>query len=139
AMRLELRGFKLEKPPYDFSVAFRALVQDNIQTIIVGASPLFPQQSAKIAALAIEHRLPSMFIVKFYVEDGGLMSYGVDMPWLMRRAASFVARILRGAKAADLPLEQIDRFEFVLNLKTAKAIGVALPTSTLLRADEVIE
>ena len=139
AMRLELRGFKLENPPYDFGAAFRALAQDNVQTIIVGASPLFPRQSAKIAALAIEHRLPSMFIVKFYVEDGGLMSYGVDMPGLMRRAASFVAKILRGARPADLPLEHVDRFEFVLNLKTAKAIGVTVPTATLLRADEVIE
>jgi putative tryptophan/tyrosine transport system substrate-binding protein len=80
-----------------------------------------------------------MFIIKFYVEDGGLMSYGVDFFWLMRRGVSFVAKILRGAKPADLPLEQVDRFEFVLNLKTAKAIGATLPTSTLLRADQIIE
>ena len=139
AMGLELRGFKLENPPYDFAVAFRALAQDNVQTVIVGASPLFPRQSTKIAALAIEHRLPCMFIVKFYVEDGGLMSYGVDMPWLMRRTASYVAKILRGAKPADLPVEAVDHLEFVLNLKAAKAIGVTLPTPTLLRADEVIE
>jgi putative tryptophan/tyrosine transport system substrate-binding protein len=139
AMQLELRGFKFENPPYDFAAAFRALAQEDVQAIIVGPSPLFPRHSAKIAALAMEHRLPSMFIVKFYIEDGGLMSYGVDVPGLMRRAASLVAKILRGAKVADLPLEQVDRFEFVVNLKTAKAIGVTLPTSTLLRADEVIE
>jgi putative tryptophan/tyrosine transport system substrate-binding protein len=91
------------------------------------------------AHFAVEHGLPTMFILRYYVEDGGLMSYGVDFAWLMRRGASFVAKILRGAKPADLPVEQAERFEFVLNLKTAKAIGVTLPTATLLRADEVIE
>jgi len=80
-----------------------------------------------------------MFILKHFVEAGGLMSYGVYFAPLMRRAASFVAKILRGAKAADLPVEQATHFEFVLNLKTAKAMGLTLLTSTLLRADEVIE
>jgi len=107
--------------------------------LIVLSSPLFSLQNAQIASLAIEHRLPAMFILKHFVEAGGLMSYGVDFAPLMRRAASFVAKILRGAKAADLPVEQATHFEFVLNLKTAKAMGLTLLTSTLLRADEVIE
>ena len=80
-----------------------------------------------------------MFILKHYVEAGRIMSYGVDFAPLMRRAASFVAKIISGAKPADLPVEQATNFEFVLNLKTAKAMGLTLPTSTLLRADEVIE
>jgi putative tryptophan/tyrosine transport system substrate-binding protein len=139
AKGLELRAFKLENPPYDFAPAFRALVQDGAQMVLIGSSPLFSRHSVKIAELAVEHRLPTMLILRYYVEDGGLMSYGVDFAWLMRRGASFVAKILRGAKPADLPVEQAERFEFVLNLKTAKAIGVTLPTATLLRADEVIE
>jgi len=139
ANRLEVRTFKLENPPYDFATAFRALAQDGAQMVLISSSPLFSRYSVKIAELAVEHRLPTMFILKYYVEDGGLMSYGVDFAWLMRRGASFVAKILRGAKPADLPIEQAERFEFALNLKTAKAIGVSLPTATLLRADEVIE
>ena len=78
-------------------------------------------------------------ILKHFVEAGGLMSYGVDFGPMMRRAASFTAKILRGAKPADLPVEQATQFEFVVNLKSARAIGVTLPTSILLRADEVIE
>jgi putative ABC transport system substrate-binding protein len=139
ARRLTLHPLKLENPPYNFDSAFRALAQDGAQMLIVASSPSFAQQNAQIASLAIEHRLPAMFILKHYVEAGGLMSYGVDFAPLMRRAASFVAKILRGAKPADLPVEQVSNFEFVVNLKTAKAIGVALPTSILLRADEVIE
>jgi putative ABC transport system substrate-binding protein len=79
------------------------------------------------------------FTFKYYVEAGGLMSYGIDTIPIFRRAAAFVAKILRGAKPSDLPVEQPTNFEFTLNLKTAKAIGVSVPTSILLRADEVIE
>jgi putative ABC transport system substrate-binding protein len=80
-----------------------------------------------------------MFTFKYYVEAGGLMSYGIDTLPIFRRAASYVAKILRGAKPSDLPVEQPTIFEFALNLKTAKTIGVSVPTSILLRADEVIE
>jgi putative ABC transport system substrate-binding protein len=139
ARGLALRPLKLENPPYDFSTVFRTLAQDNVQMLLISSSPLFSRQSAKIAKLAIEHRLPAIFILRHYVEAGGLMSYGVDFAHLMRRAASYVAKILRGAKPADLPVEQAAHFEFVVNLKTAKAMGIALPTSILLRADEVIE
>jgi putative ABC transport system substrate-binding protein len=139
ARQLELRGFRFENPPYDFAAAFRALAQDSAQMVLIASSPLFSLHSVKIAELVIQHRLPTMFILKYYVEDGGLMSYGVDFDWVMRRGASFVAKILRGAKPADLPLERADRFEFAVNLRTAKSIGVTLPTATLLRADAVIE
>jgi putative ABC transport system substrate-binding protein len=139
SMRLSLRPLKLEKPPYDFEAAFRTLAQAESQTVLVLSSPAFTPQRARIAELAIQHRLPTMFIFKTYVEAGGLMSYGVDPGLMYQRAATYVAKILRGAQPADLPVEQADNFQFALNLKTAKALGLTLPTSILLRADEVIE
>jgi putative ABC transport system substrate-binding protein len=119
--------------------AFREVVEGQAQMLHVLSSPLFTPHRALIAELAIRYRLPTMFIFKHYVEAGGLMSYGVDTSPMWRRAASYVAKILRGAQPADLPVEQAANFEFAINLKTAKAIGVTLPTSILLRADEVIE
>jgi hypothetical protein len=87
----------------------------------------------------LRYRLPAMFIFKYYVDAGGLMSYGVDITSNFRRLAEYVAKILNGAKPADLPVEQPTKFELAVNLKTAKALGLELPTSLLLRADEVIE
>jgi putative tryptophan/tyrosine transport system substrate-binding protein len=139
SMRLSPRSLRLENPPYDFEAAFRTLVQGEAEMLHVLSSPLFTPQSALIAQLAIRNRLPTMFIFRHYVEAGGLMSYGVDTGPMWRRAASYVAKILRGAQPADLPVEQAANFEFAVNLKTAKAIGIELPTSILLRADEVIE
>ena len=139
SMHVELRSHKLENPPYDFDEAFRAVAQDGSRMLLVLSGPLFTSQRSHIADLAIQHRLPTMFTFKTYVEVGGLMSYGIDIVPIFRRAASLVAKILRGAKPSDLPVELPTNFEFVLNLKTAKAIGVSVPTSILLRADEVIE
>jgi putative ABC transport system substrate-binding protein len=139
SMHVELRSYKLENPPYDFDEALRAIAQDGSRMLLVLTSPLFTPQRLHIAELAIKHRLPTMFTFKVYVEGGGLMSYGIDTVPMFRRAASYVAKILRGAKPFDLPVEQPTNFEFALNLKTAKAIGVTVPTSILLRADEVIE
>jgi putative ABC transport system substrate-binding protein len=139
SMRLSLRPFKLENPPYGFDGAFAALVQDEAKMLLVLSSPIFTPHMAHIGELAIRYGLPFMFIFKKYVEAGGLMSYGVDADPQYRRAASYVAKSLRGAQPADLPVEQVNNFEFALNLKTAKATGVVLPTSILLRADEVIE
>jgi putative tryptophan/tyrosine transport system substrate-binding protein len=139
SMRLSLRSLKLENPPYDFAAAFRTLMQDDAQALLVLSSPLFGRHNAELGEIAIQHRLPTIYTLRHYVDAGGLMSYGVDFAPMMRRAASFVAKILRGAKPADIPVEQVTNFEFVVNLKTAKAMGVSLPTSILLRADEVIE
>jgi putative ABC transport system substrate-binding protein len=139
ARQLTLRAIKLENPPYDFDAAFGRLAQDGVDMLHILSSPLFSPQSGRIGELAIQYRLPHIHILRHYVDAGGLMSYGVDFSLMMRRAASFIAKILRGAKPADLPLEQVNQFEFVVNLKAAKAMGVTLPTSTLLRADEVIE
>jgi putative ABC transport system substrate-binding protein len=139
ARQFELRALKLENPPYDFAAAFRTLTQDHVQMLLFASSPLFSRHNAEIARLAIEHRLPCMFVTKHFVEAGGLMSFGVDFVPMMRRVASFAAKILRGVKPADLPVEQVAQFEFVVNLKTAKAMGITLPTSILLRANEAIE
>ena len=139
SMPLELRPVKMEKPPYDFPAAFRTITDGGAQMVLVLSSPHFSEQRPQIGELVIRHRLPSMFIFKAYVVAGGLMSYGVDQMASYRRTATYVAKILKGAKPADLPIEQPTKFELVVNLKTAKAIGVDLPTSILLRADEVIE
>ena len=134
-----VQPLKLENPPYDFEAAFHRASAEAAQVALVLSTPLFAQQSSRIAELAIAHRLPAMFIFKNYVQVGGLMSYGADFPLMYQRAADYVAKILKGAKPIDLPIEQAVKFELVVNLKTAKAIGVELPTSILIRADEVIE
>ena len=139
SLPLELRSLKLEKPPYDFDAAFQTLAQDAAQMVLVLSTPFFSVQRARIVELATQRRLPTMFVFKPYVEAGGLMSYGVDQIPMYRRAADYVAKIFKGAKVTDLPVEQAAKFELVVNLKTANAIGVTLPTSILLRADAVIE
>jgi putative tryptophan/tyrosine transport system substrate-binding protein len=139
SMHIELRSHKVENLPFDFDAAFRAIAQDGSRMVLVLSGPTFGSQRGHIADLAMRYHLPTMFTFKYYVEAGGLMSYGVDTRPIFRRAASFVAKILRGAKPSDLPVEEPTNFEFTLNLRTAKAIGVSVPTSILLRADEVIE
>ena len=136
---MQVQPLKLDNPPYDFDAAFRSASASAAQIAIVLSSPLFAPHDAKIAELAIARRLPTMFIFGNYVEAGGLMSYGVDFPRMFQRAADDVVKIRNGAKPADLPIEQADKFEFIVNLKTARAIGVELPTGILLRADKVIE
>ena len=103
------------------------------------SGPGWQQHRARIAELAIQHRLPTMFIAKHYVEAGGLISYGADFSGMYRKAADYVVKILKGAKPADLPVEQATKFELAVNLKTAKTIGIKLPESILLRADQLIE
>ena len=103
------------------------------------SSPFFLPYRARIVEAANAHHLPSMFIARHWAELGGLMSYGADFSGMYRRAAEYVAKILKGAKPTDLPVEQATKFELVVNLKTARAIGIELPTAILLRADEVIE
>jgi putative ABC transport system substrate-binding protein len=139
AMHLALRPLKLEKPPYDFAGAFRTMAERGAQMVLVLSSPHFAERRPEIAELAIHHRLPTMFIFKSYVEAGGLMSYGVDRLAMARRTADYVAKILKGAKPSDLPVEQATKYELIVNLKTAGSLGIELPTAILLRADEVIE
>jgi len=140
SLHVHLRSHMLENPPFDFDGAFHAIAQDASRMVLVlSGSAYFGAQRTHIADLAMQHGLPTMFTFRFYVEAGGLMSYGIDTVPIFRRAGSLVAKLLRGAKPPDLPIEQPTNFEFTLNLKTAKAIGVSVPTSILLRADEVIE
>jgi putative ABC transport system substrate-binding protein len=139
SLHLTLRALKLENPPYDIAAAFRRVAEGDPQMLLVLSSPLFGPHNKEIAEETLRSRLPAMFIFKYYVEDGGLMSYGVDIKSGFRRLAEHTAKILNGATPAELPVEQPTKFELIVNLKTAKAIGVELPTSLLLRADEVIE
>jgi ABC-type uncharacterized transport system substrate-binding protein len=96
----------------------------SVQMLLVQSSPLFAPHGKRIAEAAIEHRLPSMFIVRSYVDRGGLMSYGADCVAATRLAGTYVAKILKGAEPADLPVEQPTKYELIVNLKTAKAIGI---------------
>jgi putative ABC transport system substrate-binding protein len=100
---------------------------------------MFNTEHKRVANLALKHRLPTMYWAASHVESGGLMSYGPRIPEMYRRGASYVDRILKGAKPADLPVEQPTKFELVINLTTAKALGIAIPPSLLQRADQVIE
>ena len=139
ALGLEPLAVQLKDPPYDFAAGFAALAARGPQFLLVLSSPLFTASRREIAELAVRHKLPSMFILRTYVEAGGLMSYGFELTRAAQRAAEYVKKILDGAKPADLPVEQPTKFELVINLKTAKALGLTVPQSLLARADEVIE
>jgi putative tryptophan/tyrosine transport system substrate-binding protein len=123
----------------EFDGAFSTIARERMGGFLVIASPLSFSQRAPLAELALKHRLPGMFGTRENVEAGGLMSYGVDYNDLHRRAALYVDKILKGAKPADLPVEQASKYEFIINLKTANALGLAIPESLLTRADKVIE
>ena len=123
----------------ELAAAFATLSKGRAQAVIVPSDVLFNLNREKIAALAISHRLPSMFGVREYVEAGGLMSYGESFREFFRRAASYVDKIIKGAKPGDLPIEQPSRFYLTINRKTARALGITIPQSLLGRADEVIE
>jgi putative ABC transport system substrate-binding protein len=130
---------KLEALPYDFPAIFRALMTRNPELLQVASGPNIGRYQQLIVDQAMQHRLPAIYIFKSYVERGGLISYGIELGSSFRRIAALVARIFRGAKPADLPVEQPTAYEMAINLKTAKAMGIELPTSILLRADTVIE
>jgi putative ABC transport system substrate-binding protein len=127
------------RTPDEIERAFATLTEQRAGGLIIAADTfLISQQGPHIAALAIKHRLPSI-TTRGYVEAGGLMTYGHHIEDSFRRSASYVDRILKGAKPADLPVEQPTQFELVINMKTARALGLAIPQSVLLRADRVIE
>jgi len=123
----------------DLEGAFSAMARARAQAVMVLASQFFFAERQRVAELAITHRLPTMFAVKEGAEAGALMSYGPEYDDLFRHAGAFVDKILRGAKPGELPVEQASKFELVINLKTAKAIGLKIPQSLLLRANQVIE
>ena len=123
----------------DFDKAFAAATKGRAAAIIVLSSGIFHTHREALVSLSAKNRLPAMYDHKDYVEAGGLMSYGPDVPAMFRRAAAYVDKILKGTKPADLPVEQPIKFELIINLKTAKQIGVTIPPNVLARADKVIE
>ena len=130
---LDVRG------PKDIETAFQAVSKERAEAVLVLPSPALNSQRKHIVDLAIKRRLAAIYYAPEWVEDGGLMTYGVSYTDLYRRAATYVDKILRGAKPADLPVEQPTKFEFIINLKTAKQVGLTIPPNVLVRADKVIK
>src|SRR5215467_6754028 len=125
--------------PGDFDAAFATMARERVGALFVVTDPTYIAHRSRLVDLATRNRLPSMFTQRADVEAGGLMSYGPSFAAMYRRAAYSVDKILKGAKPADLPIEQPTKFELVINLKTAKALGLTIPPSLLARADQVIE
>jgi putative ABC transport system substrate-binding protein len=123
----------------DFDVAFSTMIREQADGFLVPPSPLTNSQPIPLAVLGLKYRLPGMFGNKGNVTAGGLMSYGADFNYMYRHAAIYIDKILKGEKPSDLPVEQASKYDLVLNLKTAKALGLELPPTLLARADEVIE
>jgi len=139
------QGLKVElhpvgvQDPKELASTFSALVGKRVEALVVFLDGMFHAQTPLIIALAARSRLPAMYGGREYAEAGGLMAYGANLSEMHRLGAAFVDKILKGAKPGDLPVEQPTKFELVINLKTAKALGLTIPQSLLLRADEVLE
>jgi putative ABC transport system substrate-binding protein len=138
ALGIALQSHEVQGPK-DFGAAFAAIAEERPDALLVLQDAVTMQQRNEIIDFAIQKRLPSMFQEKGWAAAGGLMSYGENLSFMYRRAAYFVDRIFKGAKPADLPVEQATKFDLVLNLRTAKAIGFTFPDSILVLADEVID
>jgi putative ABC transport system substrate-binding protein len=123
----------------DIERGFAAMARERAEAVIIASDVFFSGQLHQIAALAVEHRLPSIYTGRRYARAGGLMSYGQDLAEHFRHAATYVDKILKGAKPGELPIEQPTRIHLAINRKTAKALGLTIPQELLLRADEVIE
>jgi putative ABC transport system substrate-binding protein len=135
-------GVKLQSldvaAPKDIEIVFQAASKGGTHAVLLLQSPILNSHRTQIAELAVKSRLPAIYFAPEFVEDGGLMSYGPSLNDLFRRAATFVDKILKGRKPADLPVEQPIKFEFIVNLKAAKQIGLTIPPNVLVRADKVI-
>ncbi len=138
ALRVRLQTLEA-RVPQEIDSAFAAMTRERAGALVVLADAIFTNQVKQIADLAAKRRLPTVYALREYAEAGGLMVYGANPLDLERRAATFVDKILKGAKPADLPIEQPSKFELIINLKSAKALGLTIPQSLLLRADEVIQ
>src|SRR5262249_19824253 len=138
SLRLQLHSFEVARAA-DLDHAFSAIMQQHAQALVVTSpNPVTFSNRGPIVSFALKNRLPSMYANRDYVDAGGLISYGPKAPDLVRRAATFVDKILKGAKPADLPVEQPTKFELVVSLKAAKALGLTIPPSLLQRADQII-
>jgi len=139
SLGVRLQALKVERPD-DFATAFAEVQKNRAEALIVSSSGLFYVHRIRLVEFAAKHRLPTIYHQSgFVVGSGGLMSYGPDFHDLFRRSATYVDKILKGAKPGDLPVQQPTKFEVVINLKTAKALGLTIPDSLLSRADQVIE
>lgn len=136
-------GLRLQSVPVrsssEFESAFSAIVREHAGGVLILSTPLFMGGARSLADLSLRHKLPTIFAAREHVEAGGLLSYGPDRVDLYRRAATYVDRILKGARPADLPVEQATRFELVINARTAKALKLTISPSVLARADQIIE
>jgi putative ABC transport system substrate-binding protein len=139
ALGVKLLTLELQGPSPDLEGAFRAAKSERVGALLVEAGPALALHGKRVVGLATKSRLPTMYASSEFVDLGGLMSYSPSIPDLFRQAATYVDKILKGAKAADLPVEQPTKFELLINLKTAKTLGLAIPPSVLVRADRVIE
>jgi putative ABC transport system substrate-binding protein len=139
AFGIKLQSLELGGPNPDLDLAFRTATSQRADALVILPGPSLVVHRKRVVELAAKSRLPTIYPTKEFVEVGGLMFYGVDPVDLYRRAGTFVDKILRGAKPAELPVEQPTKFEFVVNLKTAKQIGVTIPPNVLARADRVIK
>jgi ABC-type uncharacterized transport system substrate-binding protein len=138
ASRVQIQYLEIREPK-DIETAFQAATKERADAVLVVTTPLLTAQRGQVADLAIKNRLPAIYSRPEYVEDGGLVFYGVSYTDLFRRAATYVDKILKGAKPADLPVEQPKKFEFIINLKAAKQIGLTIPPNVLARADKIIK
>jgi putative tryptophan/tyrosine transport system substrate-binding protein len=137
-LKISIRYLEARGPTPDLEAVFRAAAKEKVNAVIIMGSRFINRYTKKLVELPIKNRLPSMYAVSGYVEAGGLMSYSSNDIETFRRAATYVDKILKGAKPTDLPVEQPTKFEFVINLKTAKALNLTIPQSVLFRADKVI-
>jgi putative tryptophan/tyrosine transport system substrate-binding protein len=127
------------REPNELTAAFAAMQRNGVDAVVIEPDAMFMSAQRQITTLTIEHQLPAMYESPEFVQDGGLISYGSSITEMTRRSAMFVDKILKGIKPADLPIEQPTEYALVINLKTAKALGLTIPPSLLARADEVIE
>jgi putative ABC transport system substrate-binding protein len=138
ALKLKLEEIKTQPDSKGLENAFQTAKQKQVGAIMVNPGRRFAAERKRVAELAVKYRLPGIYFSKEFVDEGGLMSYGADFNDLFRRAAVYVDKILKGAKPADLPVQQATKFEFVINLKAAKQIGLTIPPRVLERANQVI-
>ena len=139
ALKLKLEEIETQDDPKGLESAFQTATQKQVNAIMTMATRRFFAERKRIVELAGKYRLPAIYFQKEFVDEGGLMSYGADFDDLYRRAAAYVDKILKGAKPADLPVQQATKFEFVINRKAAKQIGLTIPVDMLARANQVIK
>jgi putative ABC transport system substrate-binding protein len=139
SLGIHVQSLEIRNASDDLRGAFATAAKGRADALYVATTGVFFRERAQIAQLAVNYRLAAVSTFREFAEAGGLMSYGANLPDMFRRAAIYVDKILKGAKAGDLPMEQPTKFELVINLKTAKTLGLTIPPSLLQRADQVIE